>query len=149
MTASPAEGCRAADAVNGEGGQALPYADWKAQGKSRRRNLRKKLGLLPGDAEQAHHIIPVADPRAEYLREILYQCGMDLNDVENGVPLTPKEHARTYTKFYFNALDIMFNRHDPDKNISPCEWLSDDSEHGLRAMLKRIKNYLKTGTFPY
>jgi hypothetical protein len=145
----PVASGREADAVNGEGGQALPYADWKAKGKRERRTLRQKLGLAKGDPREAHHIIPVGDSRAEYLREILYQCGLDLNDLINGVPLSKKEHWRTYTKDYFNALDKMFHRADPDKNINPCDWLSDDSEHGLRAMLKRIKYYLENGTFPY
>lgn len=130
--------------VNGE-----TEADWQQRGKSQRRTLRTKLrnlGKLRG-GQQAHHIVPVADERADELRRILYECGIDLNDPDNGVGLSPRDHYQTFSRAYFNDLDKILGRHDPDKSISPCDEFRDDPVHGLRATLRAVAKALSEGTF--
>jgi hypothetical protein len=109
----------------GDGGHGEEtFDEYQARGHAQRGSLRGKLGLRAGD-------------------------GIDLNDAINGVPLMPPDHYKTYPRSYLNALDKMLHRRDPDETISPCDWLRDDSEHGLRATLKRIAELLANGKFLY
>jgi hypothetical protein len=126
-------------------------AEWQARGKRERQTLRDDMDaagtIVKG--QHAHHIIPHSDPRAEDIRRILYKCGIDLNDADNGIALWPKQHYPTYGRPYFNALKKLLHRHDPDTTISPCDEFRDDPVHGIRATLKKIATYLKNNKFPY
>lgn len=45
--------------------------------------------------EQAHHIVPSTHPRAQQARDILDRFGVDINNANNGVPLSLDIHYRS------------------------------------------------------
>ena len=54
-------------------------------------NLENGGALKPDSNHQAHHIIPQGDARAERLRNLLSQAGVNINDQRNGIWLPRNE----------------------------------------------------------
>jgi hypothetical protein len=128
-------------------------AEWEARQKreytSKKRAYRVRHPEEFANGEDAHHTVPVNAKGAEYAREVMYKCGIDLGDDDLFVGLPRNHHGKTYSQGYFDALNKMLHRHDPDTTISPCDEFRDDPVHGIRATLKRIKHLLSMHEFPY
>lgn len=74
--------------------------------------------LKPDSNHQAHHIIPQGDTRAQRLRNLLSQAGVNINDQRKGIWLPRNEdvdnpgavtpHNQTLRQTYFDYLEDKF-----------------------------------------
>lgn len=55
-------------------------------------------------SRQAHHIIPLADPRAKDVRRLMHDLGIDITHVDYGIPLDSEFHRGVHTKDYYDRL---------------------------------------------
>ncbi len=81
-------------------------------------NLERDREFQPDINHQAHHIIPQNDARAQRLRTLLNNAGININDPRNGIwlprngavdnPGAVTPHNQTLTIKYFEYLDDKF-----------------------------------------
>jgi hypothetical protein len=84
-----------------------------------RHNLIRQ-GEQPNRGDEAHHIVPGADPRAAISRTILNKHGIDINHAENGIFLSRGEHEKTFSSDYIekvNGLLIIADRNGSRKEV--------------------------------
>ena len=103
--------------------------------------------IHPG--EEGHHIVAVGAKGAEYARKVLWRCNLDPNDWQvNGAHPKYRFHKRMHTKAYYQAINRILKRYDPDRNITPCDPFDDAFSNGIRTVLRDIAKYINRGKFP-
>jgi hypothetical protein len=105
-----------------------------------RGNLRIQGEKQPKWGFHAHHIVPGQDKRASaiYSRGILAKYGIDPNHAENGVWLSPTEHAKTLSPDYLDRVERLL--HDAD---------AIGTRGAVLERLDYIKTNLKNGNFDF
>ena len=88
-----------------------------------RGQLRKVLGLLPGNPLQAHHIIPWNKQSKEIVQKAAKSGNaFHMNEALNGIPLSTAAHNGSHAN-YDNVIQIKFNQFklsNPDATPDEC-----------------------------
>jgi hypothetical protein len=114
------------------------------------RRLRAAGFDPPGPGYEAHHIIPIDDPRAAHLQELLESRGIDINSPDNGVWLprgadTPNvggefRHEFTFDDEYFETINEILT--------APTESGRPPSTPTLRLRLRNMRTQMMSGRMP-
>jgi hypothetical protein len=125
------------------------FEDWEDRQARERGQLRGELRDADelGKGEEAHHIVAVRHRYAKYAREVMWKCGIDLKDLDNGVGMKRRYHRRVHTKAYFAAVDRMLTAFDPDKGGSCLNDPDDAFGPGIRGALRKIAKWIAEGKF--
>jgi hypothetical protein len=110
-------------------------AVFKSARKLRRNMLCKGSFVLPAGCIEAHHIVAVADSRAQIARDVLSSVGMDINDFNNGVFVPCDQHRGLHTKEYYEKIEA---------KLVP---LKNSNYAAVATTLASIRIQIVTGTF--
>jgi hypothetical protein len=128
------------------------YENARGKGNHRRtlaRNLDKSSGVARPAAVCAHHIVASQDLEASLARELLFACGIGINDVDNGVYLPRFEsvpvpglpnatlHGPIHTTRYHLAV------------FARLRMLPHGEQLPTREALRDMKDDMIAGVFPY
>ena len=105
---------------------------------SSRQNFRNVLigASQTADDVDAHHIVPLADPRAAQSRQILREVGLDVTDPRlNGVVLDRAFHQHLHTNAYFAEVERLLSN-------------AAGSRAEVTEVLQLIRESLLKGAFP-
>ncbi|MEM7758156.1 MAG: RHS repeat-associated core domain-containing protein [Cyanobacteria bacterium P01_A01_bin.40] len=100
--------------------------------------IQDGITFNPGD--QAHHIVPSTDKRTQEAREVrqtLEDFNIDINDPDNGVPLTTNQHQKQglHRKDAYREINRRLNE--------------ANNAQDARNILRDIGNEMKNGTFTF
>ena len=95
-------------------------------------------GKSPNPGDHAHHIVPSTHSGGRKARDILDDYGINFNDAENGVFLSPSLHHPLHTTKYMREVT---------KRIVNAA--KSKSRPKIIDTLKDIEKEILNGTFPY
>jgi hypothetical protein len=122
------------DAINGD---IIPGINVNKPSDLLRKNLLRQ-GEIAQRGDQAHHIVPFADPRAKASWHVLRDYGIDINHAENGVFLSENNHRKTFSPEYINRVNNIIGAAS-----------NTGSRSAVLEALKYIKDNLKQGNFDF
>ena len=117
-------------------------------GDQARRRLRKELGLGRGDADEAHHLIPLSVRDHDIVKAAATE-GFDFNGAMNGMPLSFDRH-RGVNIFHHNKYNAAIRKRldyeqalNPNMTPKQAAELLEAYTSKLRAGISRSKGRLK------
>ncbi|MDM7951207.1 AHH domain-containing protein [Hydrogenophaga sp.] len=99
-----------------------------------RKNFLCSKQQLPTKCWEAHHIVAFAADAAEPARIILRDVGIDINSIENGVPLECDKHKGLHTTAYYLKVNTILA-------------LSPKNRSDIALRLREIATAIQLGTF--
>ena len=114
--------------ATGEDSESFEDFQERVRSRSERRRFREEGRAAEEDSphgklvsgEEGHHVVAVGAKHAEYARKVMWRCNLDPNDWQtNGAHPKYRFHRRMHTKAYYQAINRILRRYDPDREHRP------------------------------